>query len=286
MRRVFAIVSGVALLITASCQSEQLAYQEVGLEGTACPADWYTIAPPDPSWGFPDTLADMLPIHYYDTETMSALFPVPITPLATVLPAGLLPLEIAPGVGAVDIAFLNHHSVDYLSPYHEMAVLVLTYDPSALAEGYLPYFQLSSVVTSEQAIWKSGAWNLPVTLGNTMCHQLKPKGFKCMASADDQLVMKVEIQSKYLTMPNPTNPINKLEILTVKDGYLLRTAWVQHGDYFTNTANQSEVTLKLGDHPMAQQLRDLGVGSYPSMGQYWAPTIAVALDRGVCTPLP
>ncbi len=96
-----------------------------------CSADWFY---GDVSW---------LPVHYYDTATVSAFFLVPLQGLQSLLPLGVSALPVnaehspwkllypgSPEFGVLMVSFLNHQSVQYLEPYFEESVSVVVEDPS------------------------------------------------------------------------------------------------------------------------------------------------------------
>ncbi len=282
--RCLVVSSVVVVVVGVGCSSPpDVTSRQLAIEGSACPTEWYDAAPPDPNWGFPATLGDMLPIFYSDTESVTAIFGVPLTELPPMLPPGVFPLEMdtVRGLGGVAVTVANNREItEGMTPYREMIISIPVYD-SSLFEGSLPIYAVSMVVTTEQALWGGIAgWGLPKIMGNTHCQQVPPKGFKCMGAADDGLIAKVEVQPTGVEAA-PTLP---LVFLSVKDGYLVRTPVYNTGDEYVYGPDRA--TIKLGHHPIAEELRSLGLESAPAIAASWIPHGKSQLDRGYCTPLP
>ncbi len=278
------VSSVVVAMVGVGCSSPpDVTSRQLAIEGDACPAEWYAAAPPDPDWGFPPTLGDMLPISYGNIENVTGIFGVPVAQLQSMLPSGVTAFELLPGsgLGGLAVTVANNREISGgMEPYKELILSIPVYDTS-LYEGYLPIFLVSMVVTTEQARWGGvTGWGMPKILGNTHCQQVPPKGFKCMASADDELILKLEIQPTSVT----ATPTSHLVFLSVKDDYLVRTRSDVTGDEYAYGPGRA--TIKLGHHPIAEQLRSLGLESAPAMAASWAPHVTNQLDRGYCTPLP
>ncbi len=68
--------------------------------------------------------AAKVPVFYYDSGAMTALFPARYGELRRLLPdPRFVPARLAPGLGAVGIGCLEHRDSD-LGPYNELAVLI------------------------------------------------------------------------------------------------------------------------------------------------------------------
>ncbi len=270
----------VCLLLWSLILPIQVRSQDV----TPCSADWFY---GDVSW---------LPVHYYDTEIVNAFFLVPLQGLQSLLPPGVSALPVnaehspwnslGPDfsqLGVLVVSFLNHHSVQYLEPYVEESVAVLVEDPS-WNDGFFPMYMTSLTVNSEAAI--PGAiqfWGFPKIFGEVHFQRLKPKGFKCFCSTEDGMIMKLDVSTDDVVVP--TSP-TRLMFLTSKDGYLVRTAWDPTSGTEYKSFSQGRSTIHLGQHPIARQLRKMGVEMYYSIGQVWSEHVQSTLPRGMCQQLP
>ncbi len=249
-----------------------------------CSADWFY---GNLSW---------LPMHYYDTETANAFFLVPLEGLKSLLPPGVSALAVnaehspwrplagdLSAFGVLMVSFLHHQSVQYLEPYFEESVNVVVEDPS-WDQGFFPVY-VTSMTLNNQAAIPGGIqfWGFPKIFGDVHFQAVKPKGFKCFCSTEDGMILKLEVATDDAVVP--TFPA-RLMFLTSKDGYLVRTPWEPTGgtEYFS--LGQGKSTIHLGQHPIARQLRAMGVEKYFSIGQVWNEHVQSTLPRGMCEPLP
>ncbi|HSQ64283.1 MAG TPA: acetoacetate decarboxylase family protein [Polyangiaceae bacterium] len=286
MRRTIAVLSVLALASPLGCAStNDLASQKQAIEGGQCPADWYDVTPPNPDWNLPPTLGDLLPLRFYDTESIAVFFPADFAALQTMLPPGVSPLEVAPGLGVVTIGFSIYGDSDYLGKFREATISVLVSD-SSLYEGYTPLYFLDILATSEAAQWKNAAAfnfnNLALgdDNGNAHCQEYSPKRIRCIASAYDQLIFKIDVDTSDM-VPVPIPPVL---MMSEKDGMLLRTPWIASGKAF-GSDTVGGTTIQLGDHPVAQLLKAIGVGTLPSINQAVAPSEDATLYPSTCAPL-
>lgn len=77
--------------------------------------------------------AARLPVFYYDTSAMTAVFPARLAELRKLMPdSRFVPARLGPGVGALAIACLEHHDTD-IGPYGELGIAVPLSVPSTRA---------------------------------------------------------------------------------------------------------------------------------------------------------
>ncbi len=270
----------VGLLLLSLLLPVQARSQEV----TPCPLEWYY---GDVSW---------LPVNYYDTEILTAYFLVPLDGLQSLLPPGVSALAVNAAhspwktfdadfsqFGVLAVMFLNHRSVQYLDPYWEEGVAVMVEDPS-WDEGFFPMYITSMTLTSEPAVLGGILnWGFPKILGDVHFQSVKPKGFKGFCSAEDGMILKLDVAADDLVGPKPAS---SLMLMTTKEGYLVRTAWDSTGGTEYVSFSQGKSAIHLGQHPIARQLRAIGVEDFYSIGQVWAQHVQSALPRGMCQQLP
>lgn len=263
--------------------------------GQPCNPSWYLAKPPNPEWGLPPTLGDILPAHFYDTEIVQAVFLVPLEKLQSLLPAGVMALaadaERSPwnafgpnvaGFGIFGVFFAEHSWNEYLPPYNE-AFLTVMIDDAWWDKGFSMWYVVSVTVTREAAQWAGiEGWGYPKVLGGTHLQSVGKKGMKCFASTDGELIVKLEVRTEDMGLAafSPTSML-----VNIKDGYLVRcpflTTGIQYGSFSIGTS-----TITLGEvHPVAQKLRAIGLGTYPSIGQIWGINLQQIGYAGVCTPL-
>ncbi len=248
-----------------------------------CPCSWYDAVPPNPDWGLPPTVGEIFPFHYYETEEVKAFFPVLLEGLQSLLPPGVQALEVAPGFGLVGLVVYENNSNQYGQPFNLGQVWVVLDDGSR--SGFFVVYGLAGVTTSEASQWwGTAAFGWPQIIGDAHFQWVKPHGVKAFASADGELIFSLEMSTKELT-PLPAPP---LVVLSIKEGFLTRavffpTVEIHEGSWGTSGGS----TVKLGHHPIAQRLRAIGVGLYPSVAQVVRSKYTdVRLERGTCEPLP
>ncbi len=153
-----------------------------------------------------------------------------------------------------------------------------------MGPGFFPVYFTSLTVNSQAAI--PGAiqfWGFPKILGDVHFKSVKPKGFKCFCSAQDGMILKLDVATdEPVAATEPTH----LMYLTSKDGYLVRTPWAPTGGTEHVSYSQGKSTIHLGQHPIARQLRELGLEMSSSIGQVWNEHVQSTLPRGMCEQLP
>ncbi len=263
-----------------------------------CPCSWYDAVPPNPDWGLPPTLGEMFPWNNYDTEEAKAFFLVPLEKLQSLLPLGVtalaansaktyfnfLPPECA-YFGLVAVVFWEHNSVQYGKPYNVGFAMVMVDDPSWGTGPGAWYGFGTGVITSEAAQWWGmAAFGWPWVVGGTHFQSVPSQGIKAFASADGELVMELEMSTEDMVeAPFPPPAIMQC----TKQGYLTRAVMLPNAAeirYASWTPGTS--TLRLGQHPIAQDLRAIGLGEFPSIGQIWTKHMQGTLFRGTCEPMP
>ncbi len=261
-----------------------------------CNPAWYETPPPSwYPWDGPPTLRECLPSHYYDFENVAACFLVPLPGLQSLLPQGVTALaadaERSPykrygsqvaGFGILLIGVGDYHSLQYGNPYKEYYAMVMASDEVSWNQGLVPWYVISMVLTDVAHTWTGvTGWGFPKIVGDAHLQAVKPKGFKAFASADGELIMKLEVAADDFTQV----PAVRLMMLSTKEGYLVRTPWVASGTaYFSPSVGKS--TIKLGNHPLAQQLRAIGVDGCLSISQSRGEHLQAEIDMGFCEPLP
>ncbi len=260
-----------------------------------CPCSWYDAVPPNPAWGLPPTLREILPCHFYDTEEVEAGFLVPLAGLQSLLPPGIRALEanaeVSPwkylgpsvsGLGVLFVTFAENKSNQYVGSFNQVFTTVMVDGPS-WSTGVSAWCPVTWVTTSEASRWVGSAiWGFAEIVGDTHFQSVKPKGTKAFSSADGELIMKMEVDTSDM-VPAPFPPI---VTVSSKDGYLVRAPMYATAGTRVESGTIGASTLKLGEHPIAQQLRAIGLGMYPSIWQTRSWHMQVTMEAGTCEPLP
>ncbi len=208
-----------------------------------------------------------LPVRYYDWSIMMVHFPAPNAKVAKLLPSKKLkPLEITPGTALVTLAAMQHRHVDQLSSYNEAAVLLpVQYEPALNASAQSPvfptgiksynlYFHHLPVTTQEACDLGVDIYGFPKFVADI---SFEDTGKTCRSrlSAQGKDIMTLEV--KKLTAD--AQPVNFF-CYTTKNGQLLRTFVPTQGQFATSQSH-TDVSYSLGNHPIAQELRDLEMNS-------------------------
>ncbi len=187
--------------------------------------------------------------------------------------------------GLVAVVFYEHSSVQYGKPFNTGFVMVMVDDP-CWGTGAGAWYGFGTGVTTSEAFqwWSGAAFGWPWIVGGTHFQSVKPKGIKAFASADGELVMELEMSTQDMA-ESPLPP--PIILQCTKETYLTRapviptTGEIRYGSWIPGTS-----TLKLGQHPIAQQFRAMGLGEFPSIGQVWTKHMQSTMERGTCEPLP
>lgn len=257
-----------------------------------CDPAWYEAAP-NPDWGLPATLGDLLPAQYYDSDIIGAYFLVPLAGLQSLLPPGVRALEAnaatspwsslgsaVSGMGVLNVYFAEYKQNQYIEPYNEAITSVMIDDP--LSQGLGAWYATHLTVTSEQAQWGGIAgWGYPKIMGDVQVQSVESNSLACFDTAGGEPIMSLEVSTEGM-VPMSSGPVL---MVSTKDGYLVRARWVMSGSQYVSwTSGASTITLG-ENHPIALQLQAIGVGMYPSIGQFRGEHLQGTLYAGTCAPL-
>jgi hypothetical protein len=204
-----------------------------------------------------------LPVHVRDADSWAAQFVVPAGAAQDVVdPTGLEVAQPFPGRTIVNIAFVRYKDTD-LYAYNELAVafLVRAHDSKR-----------ASTAQKNREFWSGGVGvyihQLPVTQGFTLEAGQRIWGYpkfladieitedgkrvSCSLAHEGTYVLTLDVHGGG---PIPL-PMRDLPTYSLRDGILRRTEW----KYETKTkARFGGATLELGSHPIADELRSLGL---------------------------
>lgn len=194
------------------------------------------------------------PVEVRDARTWMASFAVPAGPLAELIGySGLEPAAIAPGRGLVTLAFVRYTDGD-LGRYHEMAVAALVRRPGARRRTQVGVFihrlPVDGVFTCEAG---RVMWGFPKFIADLSVVEGAAGRATCTLSHDGAHVLTLEAGSG---VPSPTGG-TALDAYSWSDGTLRRTEWSLRPS--GSRLRVGGVRLELGSHPIADELRDLGL---------------------------
>jgi hypothetical protein len=210
-----------------------------------------------------------LPVRVRDASVGSATFTGDVDAIGRGLPAGLVPYVWRPGRGIVVLAFVRYFDND-LGSYDEVAVCYAARPAgpgvSALAAGlrdprgreagaYIAHLPVSEEFTCAAGI---GIWGYPKSLDD-LDLRFRDRVAGGRWARDGREILR-------LTVPwggrRPV-PETSLSTFSVLDGRLHETAFTTRGEGLR--AGVGGARLELGDHPIADELRELRLSRHALM---------------------
>jgi len=224
-----------------------------------------------------------LPVRYYDWSWMNALFPAPAAKVQRLLPSKKLrPVLAMPGMAMVALTAMEYRKIADVKPYNEFSIAVpVQFEPTFNIPGLPIFFH---PLLSPRRYRKFGMYvhHLPVTTQAARDFGVEIWGYPkfiaeisfedvgemrhCRLWAEKKNIVTLEIK-KSATKPRSIN----FYTYTVKDGQILRTLVQTQGQY-SITRFPGGASYTLGDHPIAEELRALGMGK-TAVGRFYAPQV-------------
>jgi Acetoacetate decarboxylase (ADC) len=219
-----------------------------------------------------------LPVRYYEWSAMMAHFPAPAAALRKLLPSPRLrPAELVPGTGIVSLAAMEYRRIADVEPYNEFGIMVpVLYEPTVnvpalplLApdrfERFGLYVHHLPVTTQEAYVFGVEIWGYPKFLAEISFEETD-RARRCRLSAEGKAIATLEVR-KSTTKARPMD----LFSYTVKDGLLLRTR-IQAEGQLSTARLRGGACCDLGDHPIAEELRAVGMGR-TAVERLYAPQV-------------
>jgi len=224
-----------------------------------------------------------LPVRYYDWSWMNAFFTAPAAKVQRLLPSRKLkPLLIMPGISMVALTAMEYRKIADVAPYNEFSIAVpVQYEPTVNVPGlsvlFYPLFSPQwykkfgmyihhlPVTTQEALDFGVEIWGYPKIVGEISFEDVGTIR-RCWLQAEGKDIVALEVK-KLATKAQYID----LYTYTVKDGQLLRTPIQTQGQYgITRLPGGASYTL--GDHPIAEELKSLGMGRM-AMGRFYATRV-------------
>jgi hypothetical protein len=211
------------------------------------------------------------PVRYYDGATMGASFLAPVDNVRPILPSDkLVPLEPVSGMAVVSMSAMIYGRVEGLAPYNEFGVMVDCLYKKDSDDPGLPgaYVYQLPVTTEEARLGGVEIYGYPKFLAEIDSED--QDGMRCCRVHAGREIVTLQVSAA------PT-ALRSWEswTYTVKDGQLVRTLIQSRGQIGGSQA-PGGATFALGDHPVAEQLRALGIGE-ASIGHQYVPQVQLML---------
>lgn len=224
-----------------------------------------------------------VPVFYYDVMFLSVSLLAPTARLKALLPSKRLhPYRITPWHSLVSITTYSYRESD-IGPYNEVSISIpVTLDkPTPLFTGSL------RSVPKEQ---KTYMHHLPVTteiareVGVEFASYPKFIADIDFSEEDAWITCKLQAENKHiLTLRGRRLALqqvsrHRVHPITNRRGTLLRCEFIVSERAMGNSRNAEDVELTLGDHPIADELRDMKLGKV--MTYMYCPKM-----QGILTPV-
>jgi hypothetical protein len=220
-------------------------------------------------------LAFKLPVFYYDTTTITAIYTASTARVKELLPLPQMhPIELSPGKCLVAFTAFEYRETD-INPYNEFAIAFLvTFD-----KPQIPF--LTSALQMYRRRMTAYVWHLPVTTEIARVGGVELYGYpKFIADiefekeADKITCHLAENGKKILSLQGKVLPVARgknSKIITysnIKDIPLVTNVYFNQLE-FAETRDKQAATLEIGsDHRICEDLRKIGLSQTPVMYQY------------------
>ena len=207
-----------------------------------------------------------LPLRYYDWSGIMAHFPVSAAAVRNLLPSNKLkPVQLVPGTAILSLAAMEYRQISDLAPYNEFAIMVpAVYEPMvnipSLPLLFPQSFKRFGFYVHHMPVTTQGAcdcgveiWGFPKIVAQISFEETNQVR-RCQLQAEGKDIVTLEVE-KMVTKGRAMN----YRTYTVKDGQLLKTL-IQAQGRFGTARFRGGASYALGDHPIAEELRALGMG--------------------------
>ncbi|MGW4351771.1 acetoacetate decarboxylase family protein [Nocardia sp. NPDC004582] len=193
-----------------------------------------------------------MPVRIRHADASSALFLVDARAAAELLAGtGLEPLTLL-GKAVLSLAFVRYVDGD-LGPYHEFAFSIMAKQPGRKDStgAYIHWLPVNQSFTCEAG---QSIWGFPKLMADI---DITPdgRGHRCEVRVDGQFVLALRVAAG---VPMPAGAGGAaIDAYTSRNGILRRTPWIMNPGQVRGRPGGAHIHL--GDHPVSQQLRALGL---------------------------
>jgi hypothetical protein len=192
------------------------------------------------------------PVHYYDFPRISGVFPASAVKVWGMLPSTrLMPVQPKPGMAVVSMTAFEYRNVAGLAPYNEFSISVAVLYEKGLPGLYVVHLP---VTTEEARVAGVEVYGYPKFIAEITFEE-SAEARRCRVRADGKDIVTLEVK-KIVAEAQSIDYYT----YTVKDKQLLRTLLQFKGQWGTSRVPGGASHI-LGDHPIAKQLGDLGLGA-------------------------
>lgn len=205
------------------------------------------------------------PVFYYDVATLSVQFLASIERVRKLLPSSRMhPLRVTPWHCVVSISAFEYRDSD-IGPYNEVSigVPVVLNEPSPLFTGilskvpavpkiYVRHLPVTTEIAREAGVKFAG---YPKFLAE-ITFERDGKWVRCQVREAGQHILTLTGREGVLSSVTRS----RMQPITVRSGYMLRCELIVSERRQVSGRGSSGVRLELGDHPIAQEVREWKLG--------------------------
>jgi Acetoacetate decarboxylase (ADC) len=195
-----------------------------------------------------------IPVEVRSARSWFASFAVPFAAARDLIAySGLVPASPLPGRAFASLAFVDYADGD-LDPYHEFAVAILVCEPGTTgrkpAGAFIHQLPVDQSFTCEAG---REMWGFPKFIADIDIQSGARGAGSCTLVHDGTRVLSLRVA---VGVPVPSRG-TALDAFSCREGVVRRTRWSLHGE--GSRLRLGGARLELGDHPIAQELRRLGL---------------------------
>ncbi len=216
-----------------------------------------------------------LPILYFHDDLFGLLFDADIGKVRALMPSDRLhPVRLPGGRAIVGIFAMNYYETT-VGPYGELAVAVpvvhgprppLPLIPLIMEANYpgcgllILHLPVTTLMARDGG---RGAWGF-TKFTSDMVFTLTPEFMECRLSEEGTHILTLRVARHGIAIRDR----KPLITYTVKEERLIRTVIPQKGSQ-RMAFRPNNSSLELGDHPVAQSIRELGLSDRPLISRYY-----------------
>jgi len=193
-----------------------------------------------------------MPVRIRDAAVASAMFAVPAKAAqALIAYSGLEVFSPVASRALCSLAVIRYADGD-LGPYHEFAVAFLVREPGSKKTGaFIHWLPVNQSFTLEAG---RSIWGFPKVMAD-IAIDLSSRIKRCLVRLDGREVIELAIKPGAPMPGGAGTP--KIDAYSCLDGVTRRTPWTMSPKAVRMRPGGTRI--RLGDHPIAQELRELGL---------------------------
>lgn len=214
-----------------------------------------------------------LPVLYYRDDFFLAAYQADADRVRQYMPCDRLRPVVLPVNRAVVVVMAANYIDTTLGPYGEVAIATLVYHvrrgpgglPPVLLGLHNPGYLVLHLPVTGLALSDAGrgVWGYPKFVAD-IDFTITPEQSRCVLADRDQHILTLQVGNRGL-LARERQPLISY---SVRHGQLLRTTVPQRG-IFRRSWYPRHVQLVLGDHPIAESLRELDLSARPIQSRYY-----------------